>query len=137
MKNFTERLAYAMARKQINQADLSRASGIGKGSISNYLSGRFEPKGNNIYRLALALDVSPLWLDGHTDNIGGFQEPASTSPLRLMAEQSLQKEFDNMAAHLSRDEMLDLIGVSRAYTAADQKTKRMVRMLLDLEGGDE
>ena len=44
MKNFTERLAYAMARKQINQADLSRASGIGKGSISNYLSGRVEPK---------------------------------------------------------------------------------------------
>ena len=133
MEQFAEKLAYAMARKQISQADLARLSGIGKGSISNYLSGRWAPKGNNLYKLAQVLDVSPLWLDGHTNHIGGFQEPASTSPLRLMAEQSMQKEFDNMAAHLSREEMLDLIGVSRAYTAADQKTKRMVRMLLDLE----
>lgn len=133
MEQFAERLAYAMARKQISQADLSRLSGIGKGSISNYLSGRWAPKGNNIYKLAQVLDVSPLWLDGHTDHIGGVQTPASSAPLLFIAQQDLQKEIGVMASHLSRQEILDLIAVDRAYVAADDKTKRMVRMLLDLE----
>ena len=133
MEQFAERLAYAMARKQISQADLSRLSGIGKGSISNYLSGRWAPKGNNLYKLAQVLDVSPLWLDGHTDHIGGIQAPASSSPFLFAAQQDLQKEIGVMASHLSRQEILDLIAVDRAYAAADDKTKRMVRMLLDLE----
>ena len=133
MEQFAERLAYAMARKQINQADLARLSGISKGSISNYLSGRWAPKGNNIYKLAQVLDVSPLWLDGHTDHIGGIQASASSAPFLHTAQQDLQKEIGVMASYLSRQEILELIAVDRAYVAADDKTKRMVRMLLDLE----
>ena len=133
MEQFVERLAYAMARKQINQADLARLSGISKGSISNYLSGRWAPKGNNIYKLAQVLDVSPLWLDGHTDHIGGIQASASSAPFLHTAQQDLQKEIGVMASYLSRQEILELIAVDRAYVAADDKTKRMVRMLLDLE----
>lgn len=69
MKQFSERLAYAMDIKKMTQAELSRRSGINKGSISNYLSGRWSPKGENMYKLATVLDVDPLWLDGKSENM--------------------------------------------------------------------
>lgn len=60
-----ERLREAMDMAGKKQADLVRATGIDKGSISNYLSGRYEPKQEAIYKLALALDVSEMWLWGY------------------------------------------------------------------------
>lgn len=60
-----ERLREAMAIKEKKQIDLVRATGIDKGSISSYLSGRYEPKQEAIYKLAIALDVSEMWLWGY------------------------------------------------------------------------
>lgn len=60
-----ERLREAMDMAGKKQVDLVRATGIDKGSISNYLSGRYEPKQESIYKLAIALDVSEMWLWGY------------------------------------------------------------------------
>lgn len=60
-----ERLREAMYIREKKQVDLVRATGIDKGSISNYLSGRYEPKQESIYKLAMALDVSEMWLWGY------------------------------------------------------------------------
>lgn len=60
-----ERLKEAMAASGKKQIDLVRATGLDKGSISHYLSGRYEPKQEAIYKLALALDVSEMWLWGY------------------------------------------------------------------------
>lgn len=49
----------------MTQADIVRATGISKSSISTYLSGAFVPKQNNIYKLAKALNVSEAWLLGY------------------------------------------------------------------------
>lgn len=59
------RLREAMDVKGKKQIDLVRATGIDKGSISSYLSGRYEPKQEAIYKLAVALDVSEMWLWGY------------------------------------------------------------------------
>ena len=59
------RLREAMNAIGKKQVDLVRETGIDKGSISNYLSGRYEPKQEAIYKLALALDVSEMWLWGY------------------------------------------------------------------------
>ena len=59
-----ERIKEAMQRKNIKQADLARASGIDKSSISLYISGKYSPKGDKLYKLSLALGVSPAWLAG-------------------------------------------------------------------------
>ena len=45
--------------------DISRETGIDKGSISHYLSGKYEPKKEAVYRLAQTLDVSEMWLWGY------------------------------------------------------------------------
>lgn len=66
-KNSTtsERLKEAMSLRQMKQADLSRATGLAKGGISNYVMGRYEPKSDVISKLAKALNCSEMWLWGY------------------------------------------------------------------------
>lgn len=64
MASTSERLKIAMKEAGKKQADLVRATGIDKGSMSHYVSGRYEPKSDAIYKLAVALDVSEMWLWG-------------------------------------------------------------------------
>ena len=64
MKTVVERLREAMEDREMTQAELVRRSGISKGTISSYLSGRFEPKQTAIYLMAKALNVNEAWLMG-------------------------------------------------------------------------
>lgn len=61
---FTKRLEIALTNKNIKQTELVEMTGISKSAISQYLSGAFEPKQNNIYKIAKALDINPVWLMG-------------------------------------------------------------------------
>lgn len=60
-----DRLNYAMQFRNMKQADLVRKTGIGKSSISTYLTGEYAPKQTNTYKLAEALHVNPSWLLGN------------------------------------------------------------------------
>lgn len=64
MKTIADRLRQALETRNMKQADLVSITGIGKSSISTYLSGDYEPKQKNLYRLAKALDVNEAWLMG-------------------------------------------------------------------------
>ena len=58
------RLRYAMDNTGKTQADLYRATGISKATLSRYLSGQFEPKSDAVHKLATALNVAEMWLWG-------------------------------------------------------------------------
>ena len=60
-----ERLKMAMELRGKKQIDLVKEAGIDKGSISHYLSGRYEPKSDAINRLAIVLNCSEMWLWGY------------------------------------------------------------------------
>lgn len=45
--------------------DLVQATGIGKSAISQYISGKYEPKQVAIHKIAKALNVSEAWLMGY------------------------------------------------------------------------
>ena len=64
MATIADRMREAMERKGIKQSELVSITGIGKSSISTYLSGEYEPKQRNIYKIAKALDVNEAWLMG-------------------------------------------------------------------------
>lgn len=64
MAKIAERLKTALEIRDISQSELSRKTGIGKSSISTYLTGEYEPKQKNIYKMALALNVNEAWLMG-------------------------------------------------------------------------
>ncbi len=61
---FSERLRQAMETRQMTAAQICAQSGIGKGTMSEYLSGRYVAKSERLERLAQALGCDPRWLDG-------------------------------------------------------------------------
>lgn len=68
-KVFSERLRRAMFMKGIRQSDLVEKTGIDKGSISSYVSGRYKPNASALVRLAAALGVDAAWLSGEAPDI--------------------------------------------------------------------
>lgn len=58
------RIKTALEIKGMRQSELCRRAGIPKSSLSQYLSGDFEPKQDRIYLIAKALNVSEAWLMG-------------------------------------------------------------------------
>jgi transcriptional regulator with XRE-family HTH domain len=64
MAEFKDRLAFAINRAGLKQADVVARTGITKSALSSYLSGKYLAKQDNTYRLALVLDVNEAWLMG-------------------------------------------------------------------------
>ena len=64
MATIAERMRSAMALRGVSQADIVNHTGIGKSSISTYLTGEYEPKQRNLHKIAEALEVDPGWLMG-------------------------------------------------------------------------
>lgn len=65
MKTTAERIKEGMEIRNLKQTDLVEMTGISKGALSSYISGRYVPKQNNIYLISKALDVSESWLMGN------------------------------------------------------------------------
>lgn len=64
MKTISERIKEALHIRGMRQSELVEKTGIGKSSISTYISGAYEPKQKNIYKIAKALNVTEPWLMG-------------------------------------------------------------------------
>ena len=75
MGSFAQRLRDAMQSAGLKAVDLHERTGISKASISEYLSGNYEPKQKNVYRLAEALHVAPSYLMGLSE-----REPPASAP---------------------------------------------------------
>lgn len=65
MDTISERIKKALYLRNMKQVDLVERTGIGKSSISTYISGEYEPKQKNIYKIAKALNVNEAWLMGY------------------------------------------------------------------------
>lgn len=64
---FIKRLSALMEERELKQAELAKMSGVRASSISDYLTGKYKPKQDNIDLIARALSVSPAWLMGYDD----------------------------------------------------------------------
>ena len=64
MSDMATRIKQAMDFRGMKQVELCELTGIGKSSISTYLSGEYEPKQRNLFKIAEALQVNVAWLIG-------------------------------------------------------------------------
>ena len=64
MEEIKGRIKHALQLREMKQAELAEKTGIDKGQISSYLSGRYKPKRENLSLMAAALEVSEDWLMG-------------------------------------------------------------------------
>lgn len=80
MANFHDRLNEALDRRNMSAAELSRVTGIGEGSISQYKKGAYKATQRNLEILAAALRVSIPWLMGADVPMEGelFKSPTVT-----------------------------------------------------------
>lgn len=65
MATIAERIQEGMNLRGLKQVDIIEKTGMNKGALSSYLSGKYKPKQDKIYLLAKALDVSEAWLMGY------------------------------------------------------------------------
>lgn len=87
---FATNLKKAMDERNMTQTELSALTGIGKSSISQYLSGKNEPTEKRIEEIADALECSVAFLNGMTtcsdptDDPNGLKNvPVSVAAERL------------------------------------------------------
>lgn len=73
------RLNRALNLRGVKQSELSQRAKVPKSAVSQYLSGKFEPKQDRIELFANILDVSEAWLMGYDvpmeRNATGFPSP--------------------------------------------------------------
>lgn len=62
---FGKRVLAALQIRSMKQIELSEKTGISRGAISSYISGRWVAKQDNVYLIAKALNVSEAWLMGY------------------------------------------------------------------------
>lgn len=89
----SDRLKEAMYVSNIKQADLARLTGISKGGISNYVTGRYEPKSDIISKLAAALNVSEMWLWGYDVPMERKKEISPSEPILTEGEELMIEIF--------------------------------------------
>lgn len=116
MEKISDRLKKAMELRDMKQADIIEKTGINKGALSSYLSGRYNPKQDNIYLLAKALNVSEAWLMGADVPMEKTYDisPKAKAMLEELADKKFksQKIFD-ILAQLTDDELDELIDYTK------------------------
>jgi len=80
MSIFAERLETAMQHAQMTSAQLAKATGIGRSSISQWLSSKYVAKHDKVVTLATALKVEPEWLLGAKSSVTASEPVSSVDP---------------------------------------------------------
>lgn len=97
-----ERLREALNVRGKKQADLVRETGLDRGSISSYLSGKYEPKQKAIYKMARVLDVNEAWLMGYDVPMDRTAEQKKNDRLaKLVVEMRTDGDFYNTVVALA------------------------------------
>lgn len=125
---FANRMKIAMENNNLRQADIVEKTGIGKSAISQYLSGYCEPKQTNIYKIALALDVSEAWLMGFDVEPSREKNKSSNSslpPLTDKDERNIQKKLSSIIEGLAPDSGLAFYDDEQPMTEEDKELLRI------------
>ena len=116
-----ERLREALTAAGKKQADLVRETGLDRGSVSSYLSGKYEPKQKAIYKMAQALNVSESWLLGYDVPMARTLEQKKNDELaKLVVKMRTDVDFYNTVAALAKLSEKQYRGVQQLITAFDE-----------------
>lgn len=132
MGSFAQRLRDAMQSAGLKAVDLHERTGISKASISEYLSGNYEPKQKNVYRLAEALHVAPSYLMGLSEPASSAppapQKSSSLSELNARDERDIQKRLKSMLDDLDPNAGL---AYYNGEEPMDDETRDLIRAALE------
>ena len=122
MESISERIKTALELREMKQADLIKLTGINKGALSSYISGKYEPKQNNIFLMAKALNVSEAWLMG-------YDVPMERKPITIEVIPEDTGRDKRLLSYMTQ--------LYDAYQKAPKHIQDAVRTLLNGDGNDE
>lgn len=103
--NFAERLKKGMDYRQVSQVELARKTDISRSSICLYLKGERIPKTEQIYRIALALDIDFMYLIGESDSMIKQSFKVHQGLFEPTEEELLLSEIRSNMTWLTKEEM--------------------------------
>ena len=108
-----DRLAEALKDTDKKQIDLARETGLNAAAINRYLKGRYDPKWDAIMKLALALNVSEMWLWGYNVPKERSDEDKKTDKLAHISSKLRRNEsffqLVNQLSQLESDKLVHII----------------------------
>lgn len=120
---FPKRLKEAMDEIPMKQVELANKTDIDKSLISNYLAGKYKPKDENLHKLANALGVSVLWLQGYdvskyeTDRLLHDIDKSSllTKNIINLSKDKLEEELLIKCTMLESDNQKKVLDITNLY----------------------
>jgi transcriptional regulator with XRE-family HTH domain len=110
------RIKKALSIRNMTQTELCSKTKISKSTLSEYLTGRYEPKQDRIYILSQALNVDPVWLWGYDVPMEKKETPEEKKiPLtedQLSEGEKLLLELFRQIPEDRQPEALDLLRVA-------------------------
>ena len=111
---FVDRFNKRLSMINMSAAQLSRSTGISEAVISQYRSGKYEPKQDRLETFAIALNVSEAWLMG-------FDVPMEREPFDKTKE--LNEKIPFLLDKLSPEQKMLLIAQMKGIIAAAEEKK--------------
>jgi len=113
MKDFSIRLQKLMEKRQINQSDLSRYTGVSQQAISFYLSGKVEPQSIEIlYKLSKYFRVSLFELTG-LESLKGIEKDVNAIGELSAEEKAVLEAYNSLPDDDWRRKAVDEILLKR------------------------
>lgn len=94
MEEFSKRLQQALNDRDMKPATLSKLTGISKPLISNYLSGKYKAKQDNLYLLSRALMVDESWLMGFPAKTSNELDDIIAKKASCLSDEQKRKVID-------------------------------------------
>lgn len=111
-----DRIKEALSIRNMKQSELVEKTGIDKGQMSSYLSGRYKPKQENLYLMAEALSVDEAWLMGYDVPMETPKENTQTeAPPKIV---SFYQKLNSKGREIAT-EQVRLLTLDEKYTKPD------------------
>lgn len=105
-----ERMKVALAHAKMKQAELCQRTGLDKGAVSSYISGKYEPKSDAINKMAIALNVNEMWLWGY--DVPMEREKDTPDKLKLTEGEEMLLDLFRRVPVESQQMVLDMIKIA-------------------------
>ena len=133
-----KRIKQMMQIRDITQADLARITGIRASSISDYLSGKYQPKQDKIALIADALSVNPGWLMGYDEP----KKPISSSIVEKKENRDLLAHYQKLSEHEQKILITMIDNGIQDFTVKNdadnlKKTKELISLFNQLDIVDQ
>lgn len=103
------RIREALSIKNMKQVDLAEKTGIAKGTVSNWIYQKYQPKQKSLMKMAQVLEVSELWLAGYD------------APMDRPVEQKKSDELLQLINSIRKDDDLKNLFLSICNLSDDQR----------------